>query len=243
MSLNVRKFFLPLLLLPCLMAAGTLSAQQSSSSSSPQPTNAALAQPTSIPLHHFSVEGAGGGSFGAGLLPGQYLGRGWALMAGGGYTPFRRLTIFLEGNLYHNPMPAAVLQTAQTTGGSYNIWTISANPALRIVQAGNFGIYAIGGGGFSHVATSFNQPLHINCSIYSGLGYSNFGNLCNGQITGSYSSNQPMFDFGLDLDVRLSPNHREVLFFQTRYVKLMTPANQLPGPNMGMVPILGGIRW
>lgn len=170
---------------------------------------------------------------------------GFTGMVGAGYKVNKRLSVLLEGNYYHSGMPSSVLQTALQNSGSYNTFTISGNPMVHFFQGAKYGVYALGGGGFSHVATSFGKPISsINCNIYSGLGYANFTNFCNGKITGSsYSSSQGLFDVGMGMDVHLFPHHREVLFVEGRYVHLMTPSDQLPGPGIGLVPIYGGVRW
>lgn len=219
-------------------------AQQSSSTIASKPQAAPVAAATRG--GHLTFEGAAGGDFGAGLQNGLYVNPGFTGMLGAGYKFSRRLSLFVEGNYYHNKMPAPVLQTARQTGGSYNTFTISGNPMFHIYQGAKFGAYAIGGGGFSHVATSFAKPIGstLNCAIYSGLGYTNFANFCNGKITGSsYSTNQAMYDFGLGMDAHLYPHRRESLFVESRYVRMLTPAGQLPTPNLGLVAITGGVRW
>ena len=226
--------------------SAAMRAQQASSSNG-STTNPQPAPATSATfMDHLTLEGGAGGAMTAGLQTGQYMKSGFTGVLGAGYKLNRRLSVLVEGNYYQNSMPGPLLQTAQQTGGSYNTLTISANPMFHLFQNEKYGVYAIGGGGYSHVATSFSKPIAstINCSIYSGLGYKFFTNFCNGSITGSsYSSNQPMIDFGLGMDVRLFPHHREILFIESRYVRIMTPANQLPGSNVGLVPITGGVRW
>ncbi len=226
-----------------------LRAQQSSSSTSSPNTN--RPQPAPAPtsssfMGHLVLEGGAGGAMSAGLQTGQYVHAGFTGMGGAGYKLNKRLSVFLEGNYYYNSMPSALLQTIQQSSGHYNTFTISANPMFHMFQGQKYGVYAIGGGGFSHIATGFSKPIGstINCNIYSGLGYAYLTNFCNGKITGSsYSSSQPLFDFGLGMDVRLFPNHREILFVESRYVHIMTPSNQLPGPGIGLVPISAGVRW
>lgn len=224
------------------LAAASRAQQSSSSPSKPQTAPATA----STLRDHLTFEGGAGGDFGAGLQNGQYVDAGFTGMLGAGYKLNRRLSVFVEGNYYHNKMPAPVLQTAQQTGGTYNTFTISGDPMFHVYQGAKFGAYAIGGGGFSHVATSFNKPIGstINCAIYSGLGYTNFANFCSGKITGSsYSTTQGMYDFGIGMDAQLFAHRRERLFVETRYVKILTPSGQLPTPNLGLVVITGGVRW
>ncbi|MHB8301979.1 MAG: hypothetical protein ACYDC6_03940 [Acidobacteriaceae bacterium] len=240
-SVGSRAMILALLLV--FSASSALKAQQSSSSNSkPQPAPAA---PTGLTSHLF-IEAGAGGNFGAGLQAGQYVKPGFNGMAGVGYKLARKFAVLAEGNYYHNPVTAAALQTAGENSGSYNTFTVSAGPMYHLYQGPKLGVYAVGGGGFSHIATGFNKPIGttINCNIYSGLGYRYYTNFCNGKITGSsYASTQPMFDFGLGVDVRLFPNRREIIFVEPKYVKFLTPTGQLPGPDVGIVAVTGGVRW
>lgn len=241
---NVGRHLAILMVSMLFSFSAAMQAQQSSSSSAnlstkPKPA-AALSR-----NRHFTLEGSAGGAMTSGLQTGQYMTSGFTGMVGAGYRLNPKFSIFLEGNYYHSSMPAAVLQTARQNSGNYNIFTITGDPMFHLYQGQKYGFYAIGGGGFSQVSTAFGKPItSINCNIYSGLGYAYFTNFCNGKITGSsYSTTQALYDFGLGMDVHLFPSRRESLFVESRYVHIMTPSNQLPGPNIGLVPISGGLRW
>lgn len=243
MNIHLRKFAILFLFLFGLFDAAALHAQQSSSSTALASTPAT---PATAPLSKWFVEGAGGISFGPGLANGQSINSTYTGTGGGGLRLTRRLEIPGELSFYRSGLPSWVLQTAQQPGGHYTILTYSVDPTFYFIRGDRYGFFVVGGGGYSHVATTFDRPIGstINCTIYSGLGYTNFTNFCNGTITGSsYSSNQGMYNFGIGVEGRLYPNHRAVLFAQGRYIKMMTPANQLPGPNFALVSITTGIRW
>ncbi|HVC89944.1 MAG TPA: hypothetical protein VND66_04890 [Acidobacteriaceae bacterium] len=243
MSIHLRKYAILFFFLCGLFDAPAMVAQQSSSSTAQASTPAA---PKTVPLSKWFVEGAGGISFGPGLANGQVINSTYTGTGGGGFRLTRRLEIPGELSFYRSGLPSWVLQTAQQHGGHYTILTYSVDPTFYFLRGERYGFFAVGGGGYSHIATTFDQPIGstINCNIYSGLGYTNFTNYCNGTITGSsYSSNQGMYNFGIGMEGRLYPNHRAILFAQGRYIKMMTPANQLPGPNFALVSITTGIRW
>jgi opacity protein-like surface antigen len=231
-----------LILFLAILVPGAAARAQSSSSSS-QPAPAQKTTPTDNP--RWFVQGAAGGALATGLDGQQYMNAGWTGMGGAGYVVTRRLSVDAELDYFHNGVPTPALQAAAQNSGHYNTIAFSANPMLYIVRGKKFGFYVIGGGGYSRISASFGKPLSsINCNIYSPLGYANYTNFCNGKITGSsYSSSQPMFDVGMGFEGRLYPNRRWVLFVEPRYMRMMTPANQLPGQNLGMAQILGGIRW
>lgn len=245
MNMLLRRSAILQTLLLCSFATATLWAQQSGTSSSSSISSPAPAAVKATPLPRWYVEGDGGGSFGPGLNYGQYVAAGWLVGGGGGIRLTNRISIPGNISYYHNPIPKPVLQTLQQTGGNYSFLTFSVDPTFYFLRGEKFGFFALGGGGYSRVMTSFSKPIGtLDCSIYSGVGYGNLGNFCSGAITGSsYSSSQAMYDFGIGMEGRLYPNRREILFVQARYLKLMTPANQLPGPNQALVAISGGMRW
>ncbi len=244
MNLSQCKYALFLLLLFGLLDASALYAQQSSSTSTIAQSQAS-STPATTPLNKWFIEGAGGGAFAPGLDYGQYLTSAWNVMGGGGIRFGSRLTLPGEISYYHAALPTPVIQTMQQRGGSYSFLTYSVDPTFYFIRGDRYGYFVVGGGGYSHVTTRFDQPVGtLDCSIYSGLGYSNLGNFCNGTLTGSsYSSNQAMYNFGIGMEARLYPNHREILFAQGRYIKMMTPANQLPGQDFALVSISAGLRW
>ena len=244
MNFSQHKFAILLLFAMGLFDATAILAQQSSSSTAQ--ASSAPSTPMTVPLSKWFVEGAGGISFGPGLANGKVINSTYTGTGGGGYRLTRRFEIPGELSFYHSTLPSWVLQTARQPGGHYTIFTYSADPTFYFIRGARYGFFVVGGGGYSHVATTFDKPIGstINCTIYSGLGYTNFTNYCNGTITGSsYSSNQGMYNFGIGMEGRLYPNHRAILFAQGRYIRMMTPANQLPKSNFALVSITTGIRW
>jgi hypothetical protein len=241
MNFSWHKYAFALFLLVGLCGTTALSAQQSSSS-----TVQVTATTVATPLSKWFVEGAGGVAFGPGLERGQVYDTSPAALGGGGFRLTRRIEIPGEIGYYHSALPSWVAQTIQQSGGHYNILTYSVNPTFYFLRGQRYGFFVLGGGGYSHVSTNFDKPVGstIDCSKYSGLGYSNFANYCNGTITGSsYSSNQAMFDGGIGMEGRLYPNHRFIVFGQGRYIHMSTPADQLPGPGFSLVALTTGIRW
>jgi hypothetical protein len=243
MNFSRHKYAFALFLFVGLCGTTALSAQQSSSSTAQVATPAPVA---ATPLSKWFVEGGGGISFGPGLANGQAIDTTYTAIGGGGYRLNRRIEIPGEISYYRSGLPSWVAQTIQQPGGHYTILTYSVNPTFYFLRGQRYGFFALGGGGYSHVSTTFDKPIGstINCSIYSGLGYSNFTNFCNGTITGSsYSSNQGMYDFGIGMEGRLYPNRRFIVFGQGRYIHMETPANQLPGPGFALVALTTGVRW
>jgi hypothetical protein len=243
MNFSRHKFAFALFLFVGLCGTTALSAQQSSSSTAQVATPSPVA---STPLSKWFVEGGAGIDFGPGLANGQVWDTSYTAFGGGGYRLTRRIEIPGEISYYRSGLPSWVAQTIQQPGGHYTLLTYSVNPTFYFLRGERYGFFALGGGGYSHISANFDQPVGstIDCSKYSGLGYSNFVNYCNGTITGSSnSSNQAMYDFGIGMEARLFPNRRFIVFGQGRYVHMMTPANQLPGPDFALVVLTTGVRW
>ena len=243
MNFSRYKYAFAFFLLVGLCGTTALSAQQSSSSTAQVATPAPVA---ATPLSKWFVEGAAGVDFGPGLANGQVWDTSFNALGGGGYRLTRRIEIPGEIGYYHSGLPSWVAQTIQQSGGRYTVLTYSVNPTFYFLRGERYGFFALGGGGYSHVGTNFDKPVGstIDCSKYSGLGYSDFTNFCNGTITGSsYSSNQGMYDFGIGMEGRLYPDRRFIVFGQGRYIHMETPANQLPGPGFALVALTTGVRW
>ena len=243
MNFSRHKYAFTLFLLVGLCGTTALSAQQSSSSTATVATSAPVA---ATPLSKWFVEGGAGVSFGPGLANGKVYDTSPAAFGGAGYRLTRRIEIPGEISYYHSALPSWVAQTIRQQGGHYDIFTYSVDPTFYFARGPRYGFFAVGGGGYSHVATNFDKPIGstINCNLYSGLGYSSLTNFCNGTITGSsYSSNQGMYDFGIGMEGRLYPNRRFIVFGQGRYIRMMTPANQLPGHDFSLVSLTTGVRW
>jgi hypothetical protein len=243
MNFSRYKYAFALFLLVGLCGTTALSAQQSSSSTAQVATPAPVA---ASPLSKWFVEGGAGVAFGPGLTYGQVYDTSPSAFGGAGYRLTRRIEIPGEIGYFHSGFPSWVAQTIQQSGGHYNILTYSVNPTFYFLRGPRFGYFAMAGGGYSHVSTNFDKPVGstIDCSKYSGLGYSDFTNYCNGTVTGSStSSNQGMYDFGIGMEGRLYPDRRFIVFGQGRYIRMMTPANQLPGPDFSLVSLTTGVRW
>jgi len=195
---------------------------------------------------HLVVEGGGGGTTAAGST--QNLSNpGFNVLLGAGYKFNNRLSLLGEWNFNDMGVPHNVANAiAKVPGGNEHIWTAGLDPKYNFIRHGRFDGYAIGGGGFARVLTSFTAPVIVPCGYGYGYGFGyGYGGGCAGNVTVSHrSSNQAELNIGAGGEFRFSPYSRFKLFVEARYLKVMTPKTNLPpGYNATFVPATIGIRW
>jgi hypothetical protein len=197
---------------------------------------------------HVVVEGGGGGTVAEGST--QNLSNpGFNALLGAGLKFNNRLSLLGEWNFNDMGVPHTIANSvAKVPGGNEHVWTATLDPKFNFIRAGRFDGYAIGGGGFSRVLTSFTAPVIVPCGYGYGYGYGfgyGYGGGCVGNVTVSHhSSNQATMNIGAGGEFRFSPYSRFKLFVEARYLKVMTPKNSLPpGYNASFVPMTIGIRW
>src|SRR4051812_49677820 len=110
-------------------------------------TTTALSQ-ENTQWHHYNFNVGGGVTPMVGADASR-LNTGWNFVAGGGYNFTRSLGIVGEYMVNQMGVSNGVLQQLNVPGGSGTIWSLTANPTLRINPNGRVGGYLIGGGGVS----------------------------------------------------------------------------------------------
>jgi len=96
--------------------------------------------------HHYNFNVGGGVTPMVGADTSR-LNTGWNFVAGGGYNFTHALGIVGEYMVNQSGVSDRVLRQLNVPGGSATIWSLTANPTLRINPSGRFGGYLIGGGG------------------------------------------------------------------------------------------------
>ena len=216
-----------------------------------------------------SSDGAGGGQYGQGGGGGGHHGlfhHGLAFEAGGGFnapvgndTPFitwggnftfgagfhfsKVLSALLEYQFMDDKLPGGLIATAGTTGGDAHINSITGSPVIDLTPKWTNGLYLVGGWGYYHKSTNFNE--YECCDLY---GYEV------NVTVGSFTSNQWGGNAGLGIYHRLgsdasmygndSENHSEV-FAEARYTFIHTPPiSQNNGlGTTELIPVTVGIRF
>src|SRR3954468_17887716 len=96
--------------------------------------------------HHYNFNVGGGVTPTVGADSSR-LNTGWNFVAGGGYNFTRAFGIVGEYMVNQMGISNGVLQQLNVPGGSGTIWSLTANPTVRINPNGRVGGYVIGGGG------------------------------------------------------------------------------------------------
>ena len=136
-----------------------------------------------------SADGAGAGQYGQGGGGGHHglFHHGLAFEAGGGFnapvgndTPFitwggnftlgagfhfsKAVSALLEYQFMDNKLPGGLIATAGTTGGDAHINSITGSPVIDLTPKWTNGLYLVGGWGYYHKLTNFNE--YECCDLY-----------------------------------------------------------------------------
>jgi len=241
------------------------SSAASYSSSQSGPTQfAELAQPEA-PEPAAAASGSGqygnGGGYGGGGKHGLL--HNWAFEAGGGFgapvgndTPFitwggnftvgaglrfsKSISALLEYQYMDDKLPGSFISAEGVQAGNAHINAITASPVIDLFPKKSNGFYLVGGYGYYHKSTNFND---YECCAYSYFGYYDV------EVTvASVTSNQWGGNAGIGLYHRLGgmlgDSHSQ-LFAEARYTFLHTPPiSQTNGfGTTELIPVTLGIRF
>jgi hypothetical protein len=203
-----------------------------------------------------SAAAAGGGQYdtrsGGGLRPSWVMGGGfnapigndspyisWGgnFTGGGGLRLLRGLSVLGEFSFFANRLPKAFVASGGGQTGNTHIFAVTVDPVFNLFSRGTNSVYVVGGGGFYHKSTNFNDLE----------GYDFYGSPV--YVTAnSFSSNQGGFNGGFGLTHRLGGGYGDgtmKLFAEARYTWIATP--KVGEPNgLGrteIIPVTFGLRW
>ena len=191
-------------------------------------------------FHHLAFEAGGGFNAPVGNDT-PYISWGGNFTLGAGFHFSKVFSTLLEYQFMDNKLPGAFISAEGTTGGDAHINSITGSPVIDLFPKKTNGIYLVGGFGYYHKSTNFND--YECCDVY---GY-------DVEVTvGSFTSNQWGGNAGLGLYHRLggdlygpdSAGTSEV-FAEARYTFIHTPAvTQNNGlGTTELIPVTVGIRF
>jgi hypothetical protein len=170
-----------------------------------------------------------------------YITWGGNFTVGGGFHFSKMFSTLLEYQFMDNKLPGAFISAEGTTGGDAHISSITGSPVINLFPKKTNGAYLVGGFGYYHKSTNFND--YECCDIY---GY-------DVEVTvGSFTSNQWGGNAGVGIYHRLggelygpdSAGQTE-LFAEARYTFIHTPpisqANGLGTTEL--IPVTVGVRF
>ena len=187
--------------------------------------------------HKWTVEGGGGVSPLVGDISGR-LDTGWHVMFGAGYNFTRHFTV--TGDFMYNGFGVSrrVLNEANVPDGNAHMWSLTANPKLRVNPDWKIDPYAVGGIGYYRRVVEFTQPTLVPTLIFDPFFGIFFNTLIPAdQVIGTITRDGMGGSIGGGVDIKLGSSGMK-LFTEIRYHHANTGS-----VDTQMVPITVGIRW
>lgn len=165
--------------------------------------------------------------------------------AGGGLRFNKRFSALAEYQFIDAKLPGAFISAVGTSSGDAHFNSITGSPVIDLFPKRSNGIYLVGGWGWYHKSTNFND--YVCCDLY---GYEVSENVL------SIASNQWGGNAGFGLYHRLGnlygdTGHSE-LFAEARYTFVNTPKPEINSSNVDvndgfgtteLIPVTFGIRF
>ncbi|MEO8129100.1 MAG: outer membrane beta-barrel protein [Bryobacteraceae bacterium] len=188
------------------------------------------AQETAFHKWNFNI--AGGFTAPAGATADHFEGSG-NISTGGGYN-FSPL-LGIVGEFQYNALgfSTTTLNALNVPDGNAHIWSLTANPIVRLPLGHRIGVYFTGGGGLYQRKLEFTSPATeaVFNPIFGAIG------IPTNQILGSVTSTTGGLDAGGGLTYALRESGAK-LYVESRYNHAFTD-----GPGTSYVPVSIGIRW
>lgn len=195
------------------------------------------------PLHRLMLRAGAGTVVPAGGT-GGVMDVGWDVGGGIGFRVSHRLSVLASGQYLRTGVGKNVLQYQLMTNGSYEMWTGMIDPMFTLWRHGRYEGNLTGGGGYSRILTTMTGPATGNqCYLLCICPQGCSSTTGSGTATYDYSSNQPIFDAGVELTRRLRGMKRSQIFFDARYEDLMEGSNLAPFRNVQVIPLTVGLEW
>ena len=186
--------------------------------------------------HHFTVNVGGGYTPFAGKI-GQSLDNGWNLYFGGGYAFTNHFEVNLEGGYNSFGLTQGFIRSAGTPGGNAHIWSVTADPKLRLGRERRLDTYIVGGVGYYWRTINFTRPTVSPvavCDFFFGC----VGGLApTTETIGTFTEGGFGGSLGAGFDFKLGSGGAR-FFTEVRYHYADT--GRIP---TRMVPITFGISW
>jgi hypothetical protein len=191
-------------------------------------------------FHHLAFEAGGGFNAPIGNDT-PFITWGGNFTVGAGFHFSKVLSALLEYQFMDDKLPGGLIATAGTTGGNAHINSITGSPVIDLFPKKSNGAYLVGGWGYYHKSTNFNE--YECCDLY---GYEV------NVTVGSFTSNQWGGNAGLGIYHRLGGNlygpdsaGQSEVFAEARYTFIHTPPiSQNNGlGTTELIPVTVGIRF
>jgi hypothetical protein len=166
-----------------------------------------------------------------------YITWGGNLTAGGGLNFSKRFGLLGEFQFLDNKLPGAFVAAGGGQGGNSHIVALTLDPVIDLFPKWTNSVYVTGGGGYYHKSTNFTVQ---ECCDFNGYPVNVTAN--------SFSSNQGGVNGGVGFTHRLGGVNGDgtmKLYGEARYVYIHTPAiTETDGlGTTELIPVTFGVRW
>jgi opacity protein-like surface antigen len=187
--------------------------------------------------HRWTIHGGGGVSPLVGDISNR-LDTGWHFTVGGGYNFGSHFT--LTGDFMYNGfgVSRAVLNEAQVPDGNARMWSLTANPKVRVNPEWKVDPYVVGGIGYYRRTVEFTRPVLVPVFIFDPFFGAFFNTVVQtNQVLGTITRDGLGGSVGGGVDIKVGSGGVK-LFTEVRYHHVNTGS-----VDTQMVPVTVGLRW
>jgi opacity protein-like surface antigen len=187
--------------------------------------------------HPFTV------NVGAGVTPltggvSHRLDNGWHIDAGGGINITRYLAASVNYTYYGLGVGQRLLNEAQVPDGNAHIWSVTANPRIRLSHSSKVDPYLVGGVGYYRRTVEFTRPTAVEVLLFDPFFGVFFNTIVRAdQVIGRIRQGGVGGSLGAGFDIKLGDSGLK-LYTEARYHYADT--GRVP---TRMVPVTFGLRW
>lgn len=187
--------------------------------------------------HRYTLSVGGGYSPLVGDIS-KRLDNGWHVTAGAGLNITRYLAATLDYNYNGFGVSNSVLREAKVPDGNSHMWSLTANPKLRLNRFSKVNPYIVGGVGYYRRTLEFTRPTAVPVTIFDPFFGAFFDTLIPAdKVLGRITRGGPGGSLGGGFDFKF-PKTSVKLFTEARYHYAST--GSIP---TRMVPVTLGFRW
>src|SRR5215469_5821357 len=145
------------------------------------------------------------------------LDNGWHITAGGGLNITRSLSATLDYDYNGFGVSRGLLNEVHVPDGNAHMWSLTANPKLRLSHFKRVDPYIVGGVGYYRRTVEFTRPTEVPVLIFDPFLGAFFNTLVPADtVIGKITRGGPGGSLGAGFDFRL-PNTSVKLFTEARY--------------------------
>jgi len=167
------------------------------------------------------------------------LDRGFNFLGGAGLNFTPRVGVVGEFGYNQLGLSRAALAVAGVPGGDARVYSLTANPIVRLNPRGRLDAYVIGGGGYYRRTVEFTAPTVATVTVFDpfyGIFFpaavpANF-------ILASVTQNKGGLNIGGGVSIAVKPDSNAKLFAETRYHYVYTTPVRTT-----LLPVTFGFRW